>query len=131
MQGVRRDRYYNIQRRANAKDGIRHIACATGMDRNTISPYLRIAVTHRFTDTVPDDKLAEIASAVIHEVHGSDIKNSKPSACAPPLPHRDLLSGWQETDKLTLEKVHIKLGRMGVAVTYSTLYRYVREEPGF
>ena len=36
MQGVRRDRYYNIQRRANAKDGIRHIACATGMDRNTI-----------------------------------------------------------------------------------------------
>jgi transposase len=121
----------DILRRAKAKDSIRRITRATGMDRNTIRSYLRIAATHGFTDIMPDDELAEIASAVIREVHGCDAKNSEPGACAPLLPHRELLSGWLDTEKLTLKKVHIKLGRMGVAVTYSTLYRYAREELGF
>jgi len=121
----------DILRRARAKDSIRRITRATGMDRNTIRSYLRIAATHGFTDIVPDDELAEIASAVIREVHGCDAKNSESGACAPLLPHRELLSGWLDTEKLTLKKVHIKLGRMGVAVTYSTLYRYAREELGF
>jgi transposase len=86
---------------------------------------------HGFTDTVPDDELAAIASAVIREVYGNDNRNSEPGACAPLLPHRELLSGWLDNEKLTLKKVHIKLGRLGVAVTYSTLYRYAREELGF
>ena len=122
---------FDILRRAKAKDSIRRITRATGMDRNTIRSYLRIAATHGFTDIVPDDELAEIASAVIREVHGYDAKNSEPGACAPLLPHRELLSGWLDAEKLTLKKVHIKLGRMGVVVTYSTLYRYAREELGF
>lgn len=121
----------DILRRAKAKDSIRRISRATEMDRNTIRSYLRIAAMHGFTDTVPDDQLAEIASAVVRELHGNDTKNSEPGACAPLLPHRKLLSGWLETEKLTLKKVHIKLGRMGVTVTYSTLYRYAREELGF
>ncbi len=35
------------------------------VERNTIRYYLRIAAMHGFTDTVPDEQLAEIASAVI------------------------------------------------------------------
>jgi hypothetical protein len=42
-----------------------------------------------------------------------------------------LLSGWLETDGLTLTKAHIKLDRMGVKVSYSSLYRYARETLGF
>jgi len=121
----------DILRRLKAKDSQRRISRATGIDPKTIRSYLRIATLHGFTDTVPDDELAEIASAVIREVYGNDNRNSEPSACAPLLPHRELISGWLETEKLTLTKVHIKLGRMGVAVTYSTLYRYACEELGF
>jgi transposase len=121
----------DILRRLKAKDSQRRISRATGIDTKTIRSYLRIATRHGFTDTVPDDELAEIASAVIREVYGNDNRNSEPGACAPLLPHRELISGWLETEKLTLTKVHIKLGRMGVAVTYSTLYRYACEELGF
>ena len=121
----------DILRRLKAKDSQRRISRATGIDPKTIRSYLRIATMHGFADTVPDDELAEIASAVIREVYGNDNRNSEPGACAPLLPHRELISGWLETEKLTLKKVHIKLGRMGVAVTYSTLYRYACEELGF
>jgi hypothetical protein len=42
-----------------------------------------------------------------------------------------LISDWLEKDGLTLTKSHIKLGRMGVVVSYSALYRYARDEFGF
>ena len=121
----------DILRRAKAKDSLRRIARATGMDRKTISNYLRLAATYGFDETVEDERLAEIAAAIIRSVHGCDAKDSEPGACAPLLPHRELISGWLENDHLTLKKAHIKLGRIGVAVTYSTLYRYARETLGF
>ena len=121
----------DILRRAKAKDSLRRIARATGMDRKTIRNYLRLAETYGFDETVEDELLPEIAAAIIRTVHGGEAKDSESGACAPLLPHRELLSGWLENDHLTLTKAHIKLGRMGVAVTYSTLYRYAREELGF
>jgi transposase/predicted nucleic acid-binding protein len=42
-----------------------------------------------------------------------------------------LIGDWLDNDGLTLTKAHIKLRRMGVAVTYSALYRYARSEFGF
>ena len=117
----------DLLRRAKAKDSLRHIARATGMDRKTVRNYLRMAAGHGFDETAPDDQLPEIAAAVFRFVHGEPTKPSVPGACAPLLPHRERLSGWLETDGLTLTKAHIKLGRLGVEVTYSTLYRYVRE----
>ena len=116
---------------AKAKDSFRQIARSTGIDRNTVRNYLRLAATHGFDDTTSDDRLAEIASAVIRSVHGGEAKDPELGACALLHPHRELLSGWLENDHLTLAKTHIKLGRMGVSVTYSTLYRYAREELGF
>jgi transposase len=121
----------DILRRAKAKDSFRRIATATGMSRNTIRTYLRLAETLGFSDTTSDEQLAEIAAAIIRSVHGDAVKDSDPGACAPLLPHRELISGWLENDKLTLTKAHIKLGRIGVSVTYSTLYRYAREVLGF
>jgi transposase len=121
----------DLLRRSKARDSLRHIARATGMDRKTVRNYLRIAALHGFDETTPDDQLPEIAAAVFRSVHGEQTKSAAPGACAPLLPHRDLLSGWLESDGLTLTKAHIKLGRMGVDVSYSTLYRYAREALGF
>lgn len=121
----------DLLRRAKAKDSQRRIARATSMDRKTVRNYLALACKHGFDETTADEQLPEIAAAVFCEVHGGQNKSSDPGACAPLLPHRELLCGWLEKDGLTLTKAHIKLGRMGVDVTYSTLYRYAREALGF
>lgn len=121
----------DILRRAKAKDSFRRIARSTGIDRNTVRSYLRLAATLGFSDAVSDERLADIAAAIIRSVHGCDAKDPVAGACAPLLPHHELISGWLENDKLTLTKAHIKLGRMGVTVTYSTLYRYACEQFGF
>jgi len=117
----------DVLRRAQAGDSIRRTAKATGMDRKTIGNYLRLATSHGFVAGAADDQLAEIAMAVFRAVHGPQMKPpSKTSASAPLIPHRDLISGWLEKNGLTLTKTNIKLGRMGVAVSYSSLYRYGR-----
>lgn len=122
----------DILRRAQAGDSMRRTAKATGMDRKTISNYLRLANEHGFSANMAEDQLTEIAMAVFRAVHGPSNKSSpSQSAAAPLIPHRELIAGWLEKDGLTLTKAHIKLGRMGVAVNYSALYRYAREEFGF
>ena len=42
----------DILRRAKAKDSFRRIARSTGIDRNTIRNYLRLAAAHGFTDAI-------------------------------------------------------------------------------
>jgi transposase len=122
----------DILRRSRAGDSIRRTARATGLDRKTISNYLRLAAEHGFSADTADDQLDDLALAVFRAVHGVENKaSSSHGAAAPLIPHRELVSEWLENDGLTLTKAHIKLGRMGVAVTYSTLYRYAREEFGF
>jgi transposase len=122
----------DILRRARAGDSIRRTARSTGLDRKTISNYLRLAAEHGFSADTADDQLDDIALAVFRAVHGIGDRSGAPHGAAAPLtPHREMIGDWLEKDGLTLTKAHIKLGRMGVAVTYSTLYRYAREEFGF
>ncbi len=122
----------DILRRARAGDSIRRSSKATGLDRKTISNYLRLAAGHGFSVDTADDQLDGIALAVFRTVHGIENKMPPPGgASAPLIPHRDSISDWLEKDGLTLTKAHIKLGRMGVTVSYSALYRYAREELGF
>lgn len=122
----------DVLRRHKAKDGIKRIVRATGMAKNTVRNYLRTAAEHGFHPEVADERLPEIAAAVFRSVHASGQKiPSSMTAAAPLFPHRDLIAEWLEQKGLTLTKAHIKLGRMGIDVTYSTLYRYAREELGF
>jgi len=122
----------DVLRRKKAQDGIKRIVKATGMAKNTVRNYLRLATEHGFSDSIADEHLPEIAAAVFRSVHGS-VQKTAPSttAAAPLFPHRDLIGHWLEKDELTLTKAHIKLGRMGVTVSYSALYRYARDEFGF
>lgn len=121
----------DILRRSQAGDSLRHIGRATGMDRKTVRNYLRLAKTHGFDEMVPEERLPEIAADVFRELHGEAKVPALARAWEPLVPHKDLLSGWLETDGLTLTKAHIKLDRMGVKVSYSSLYRYAREVLGF
>ena len=94
----------DILRRAKAKDGFRRIARSTEIDQNTIRNYLQLAATYGFDGSTSDEQLAEIAAAVIRSVHGGEANDPELSACAPLLPHRELLSGWLDNDHLTLTK---------------------------
>jgi hypothetical protein len=46
------------------------------------------------------------------------------------LPHKEAIREWIEKEHLTLTKVHIKLVRLGIEATYSSLYRFVASEIG-
>ena len=106
----------DILRRSQAGDSLRRISRATGMDRKTLRNYLRLATTHGFGETVPEERLPEIAADVFRELHGETKAPALAKAWEPLVPHKELLSGWLEKDSLTLTKAHIKLDRMGVKV---------------
>ena len=54
----------DILRRAKAKDSFRRIARSTGIDRNTIRNYLRLAATHGFDDSTFDPEVGR--NRVLH-----------------------------------------------------------------
>lgn len=113
----------DILRRAHAGDSKRQIAKSTGIDRNTIRKYLKLAEAFGFTPLSSPETLHEIALAVFRDVHLSGEK--KPSANEDILaPHKETIKSWLQMDELTLTKVHIKLKRIGVTVDYTALYRY-------
>ncbi len=114
----------DVLRRYQQGDGIRGIAKATGIDRNTVRKYLRIAEGKGFSKDIPID-LEALGRKVFQEAQGT---NGPPVVRDPVLtPYQQQLTEWLDKDKLTLTKAHIKLARMGVVVSYSSLYRYVRE----
>ena len=120
----------DILRRWLEGDGFRKIAMATGMDRNTVRKYIRIAEEKGVCIDFNGD-LDEIAYLIFSEVHPEKkarLENKRDHIL---LPHKETITEWLEKKKLTLTKVHIKLQRMGVEVSYSGLYRFSREHIGF
>jgi len=119
----------DILRRSSAGDRIRAIARSTGMDRKTISKYIRIAEGKGFRKG-SDASLDEVAYAVFREIQGDDNDGNCNVRDGILLPHKDSITGWLERDNLTLTKVHVKLLRTGVETSYSSLYRFVQEHVG-
>jgi len=120
----------DILRRRQAGDGIRPIAKATDIARNTVRKYIRLAEDKGFSD-VPDADLEDIAYAIFKEVHNNDNADDTGIRDSILLPHKERLIEWLDCDRLTLTKAHIKLLRAGVKVSYSSLYRFVQEHAGF
>ena len=119
----------DILRRAKAGDGKRQIAKATGIDRNTIRKYLKIAEACGFTVLSEPETLHDIALTVFRKTHRqADTGGSANDELL--TPHEERIKRWLD-DGLTLTKVHSKLARTGVAVTYSALYRYSRAHLDF
>ena len=114
----------DVLRRYQNGDTIRAISRSTGIDRNTVRKYLRMAEKRGFSKEGSSD-FDSVAMEVFQEAQGP----SGPSAVRDPvlIPYRVQLTEWLEKEQLTLTKIHLKLARMGVKVSYSSLYRYVRE----
>lgn len=119
-------------RRVLAGDSLRAIARSTGIDRNTLRRYLRIAEQRGFGMGFTGN-LDDIGFAVFREVHPE--RSQEEATCSLReqilVPHQGKIATWLKQDKLTLTKVHIKLRRIGVEVSYSGLYRFAREHLEF
>ena len=113
----------DILRRCRRGDGIRSIARATSMGRNTVKKYLRLAYEKGFIIEGPCD-LVMIGAEVLAEVNAC-LPGPAPSKGQVLLPHKAEIKGWVEHEHLTLTKIHNKLARLGVETTYSGLYRFV------
>ena len=97
------------------------------MDRNTLRKYLRLAQEKGFTEGAGD--LDTIAREVVREVQ-SHLPGPERSSDQVLLPHKETIVSWIEKDHLTLTKIHIKLARMGIEVSYQSLYRFVSANIG-
>ena len=120
----------DVLRRYLAGDSIRLIARSTGMDRNTVRKYIRNAEENGF-DMAFTGELDEMAYLIFRAVHPDQGKGTESKRDQILLPHEEKICKWLEKQNLTLTKVHIKLLRLGVEVSYSGLYRFAREHFGF
>jgi Mu transposase, C-terminal domain len=119
----------DVLRRYTAGDKIRAMARSTGMDRKTISKYIRIAEGKGFTKE-SGSNIEEVAYAIFREIHGDGTDRDGNTRDAILLPHKDSITNWLEHEDLTLTKVHMKLLRSGVETSYSSLYRFTQEHIG-
>jgi len=117
----------DILRRHTAGDKIRAIARSTGMDRKTISKYVKIGRANGLTENA---NLEEVAYSVFRAIHGSNKACDESDRDTILLPHKEAITDWLEREDLTLTKVHMKLLRTGVETSYSSLYRFVQEHIG-
>lgn len=117
----------DILRRVRNGYSIRAITRATGMDRNTLRKYLRLAYKKGFALEGECD-IEKIAGQVVCEVQ-SHLPGPERSSEKTLLPHRSSIADWIG-EGLTLTKVHMKLARIGVEVSYPALRRFAAAHIG-
>ena len=115
-----------VVRRWRAGEGIRAIARLTGSDRNTVRRIVRLAEEAGVRGDTPwpaEDKLQAIRQRMGRPgttvAVGEAEKRLKPRT--------DQIRTWLDKDHLLLTKVHELLGREGLVVSYSALYRFARK----
>ena len=118
-----------VIRRWLVGEKIRAIARLTGMDRNTVRRIVRSAekVGVQREGWPDQDKLQAIRQCIGRPgatvAAGEAEERLKPRA--------DQIRAWLEKDHLLLTKVHELLGREGLEVSYSALYRFARKQFDF
>jgi hypothetical protein len=98
------------------------------MGRNTVKKYLHLASEKGFTPEGQCD-LETIAGEVLKELN-AHLPGPSPSKGLALLPHKEEIKKWMKDERLTLTKIHLKLTRLGIETTYSSLYRFVASEIG-
>jgi hypothetical protein len=105
--------------------GIRAIARATGLDRNTVRGFIRLA-----------EKSGLKIGAAATEEHLQIIRKGigRPGAWSQSSeaekrlqPYRQRIHAWLNVDRLLLTKIHELLGREGIVLSYAALYRFARK----
>jgi hypothetical protein len=112
-----------VIRRWLAGEKIRAIARSTGTDRNTVRRIVRFAAEGGIRGDTPwpeESKLQEIRQRMGRP--GAAVATSEAEQ---QLKSRtEQIRAWLDKDHLLLTKVHELLGREGLVVSYSSLYRF-------
>lgn len=113
-----------VVRRWQAGESQRGIAGAIGLSRNTVEKYVRAAREAGVSqggETPGDSVFLQLAR----------LNETAPPAAAPQAAsleqQRERIATWLKDDRLQLTRIHELLAREGVAVSYTTLRRYVRQ----
>jgi transposase len=115
-----------VIRRWLAGEKIRAIARATGSDRNTVRRIVRLAgeVGIRQETPWPDE---EKLQALRQRMGRPGAAVAAGEAEQRLKPRTEQIRTWLDKDHLILTKVHELLGREGLVVSYSALYRFARK----
>jgi transposase len=121
-----------IVRRWLAGDGLRAIARALGVDRKTIAEYVRLAQAVGVECVGPPPTEAQLAALAAGRRPGRPATTTEPRAELQALAaHHEMIRRWLREDGLRLTKVYRRLRAQGLAVSYSTLYRFARAQCDF
>jgi transposase len=118
-----------VTRRWLAGEKIRALARSTGLARNTVKRIVRLA---REGGLKPGDAWpAETKLQAIREGIGRPGGSASNQAEQALLSRQDQIEHWLKNDRLLLTKIEELLVREGVAVSYSSLYRFASKHCGF
>lgn len=115
-----------VIRRWLAGEKIRAIARSTGSDRNTVRRIVRLAEEAEIRRETPwpdEGKLQAIRQRMGRP--GAAVATSEAEQRLKP--RTEQIRAWLDKDHLLLTKVHELLGREGLVVSYSALYRFARK----
>ena len=117
-----------VLRRYADGDGLRAIARGTGLDRKTVAKYITAGTACGLHPGGAPPTDAQVAT-VVAQLQGP--MPGRPGTTQEVLhPHQGQIQAWL-TEGLRLTKIYRRLRAQGVAVSYSTLYRFAQTACGF
>jgi transposase len=120
----------HVIRRWMAGEGMRAIARATGLDRNTVRRLVRLAEEAGVQRDGPGPEEGQL-EAIRQRLGRPGAPVCAGEAEQRLIPREEQIRAWVEKDNLLLTKVHELLGREGLLVSYSALYRFARKRCNF
>jgi transposase len=114
-----------VIRRWSTGEGIRAVSRTTGLDRNTVRRLIRLA--EKVGLKVGATATEEHVEAIRREIGRPGAPSESSEAERQLEQHRQRIRCWLNEDRLLLTKIHELLGREGVVVSYSALYRFARK----
>ena len=123
---VYRVQVLEVIRRWQLGESQRSIARATGLSRNTVEKYVRAAVAAGVSQggSAPEESL--LASLLRNNQPGPSPASSLAPLAVILEGQREQIAVWLSQEHLQLTHVHELLLQQGVAVSYTTLRRFVR-----
>ena len=115
-----------VIRRWLASEKILAIARSTVLDRNTVRRIVRLAEEAGVRRDMPWPGEGKL-QAIRQQMGRPGAAVAAGEAEQQLKPRTDQIRAWLEEDNLLLTKVHELLGREGLVVSYSALYRFARK----
>ncbi len=117
-----------VLRRHVLGESVRAIARGTGVDRKTVTKYLRAGQALGVHPGGPPPTEEQVVG-VLAELRAPGPRGPRDSTDAV-RPHQATIQGWLG-EGLRLTKIYRRLRQQGLAVSYSTLYRFAQSHCGF